>query len=168
MSEKPEPTTGSTKSGRRKANKAKRLSLMFRLSEPVHAKVWEAAEANGRSLSEELEHRVVQSVEMPSVIQAAASAAAEAAVRQSEAASKNLLLRVWGGEDGHDAALAFALHFGRIQRAVDEIVQDETKWYDSPDKMARIEDALQSGTKRFLQGLAKDLKTLRPTDKKFS
>ena len=150
---------------RPKAAKDKRKHAMFRMSERIHAQVWAAAEENGRSLSEEVEHRIAQSIEMPGVIQAAAVAAAEAAVRQSEIAAKDMLLRVWGGEDGFDAAVAFALNFGRIQRDVDDIVQDDAKWYESDEKMARIEDALQSGTRRFLQGLAKDLKMLRADDK---
>lgn len=166
MSEKSHAEAAPAKPKKRKATRDKRLSLMFRLPEPIHAKVWNAAEANGRSLSEELEHRVVQSVELPSVVQAAAVAAAEAAVRHSETASKNLLLKAWGGEDGHDTAMIFAQHFARIQRAVDDIVQDGSKWYESPEKMDRIEDALQSGTRRFLQALAKDLKILRSNDKK--
>lgn len=63
--------------------------MMFRLTAPVYAKVWEAAEANGRSLSEELEHRIAQSFVTNDVVTAAAIAASTA-VREAFASEKRL------------------------------------------------------------------------------
>lgn len=45
----------------------KRQSYAFRMNEPVRAVVATAAEANGRSLSEEIERRVAESVERESI-----------------------------------------------------------------------------------------------------
>jgi hypothetical protein len=88
--------------------KGKRQNYTFRMSDADRDKLVEAAEANGRSMSEEIERRVEESFKQTDIIKAASEAAAAAATIAATEAATHLISN-WAGEKKYfNIGLAFA------------------------------------------------------------
>lgn len=82
----------------------RRPSLSLRVRGGLYEKLQEAAEQSERTISEEMEARLLQSFEQASLIEVASQAAADAAIK----ASKDIFLHSFGNEDNFKFGQAMA------------------------------------------------------------
>jgi len=119
----------------------KRSNVMFRLSEARKEMLMQAAAAEGRSMSEEIEKRLEASFESTSVAVAAGEAARMAIEEAQDAFAVQAIhstLQELQEDLGHPYALAVALHMGQSFTEIAERIRAETPkeiWLDNPRRM---------------------------------
>jgi hypothetical protein len=123
--------------------KGRRATMTFRCLPDVQAQLQSAAEASGRSVSEEIERRLEASFNP---------------VDPPESQYYKNMRMILGGDNGLIEAVELGIYWVRIKDIFSYNHSGDAHWFSNEENFLEVEDRFKSGIRRVLRGFAGRLK----------